>query len=186
MSVTPGTLGVLLDRIRAHDARLICVDGPAGSGKTTLAAQLADALDAPVVHMDDLYEGWAAGPDGGAAKLREGVLDPLAAGKRARYRRYDWERAAWAEWHVLPPSSRVIVEGCGAAARQVDTFPGGAHILWVEADDAERLRRGLDRDGADAHDHWIQWMKDEAVHYARENTRARAHVHLDGFGSLHQ
>src|SRR5262245_52752501 len=49
---------------------LVVVDGPAGSGKTTLADQLAPRVGdgsggrAQVVHMDDLYEGWAAGPDG--------------------------------------------------------------------------------------------------------------------------
>ncbi|GAA1873578.1 uridine kinase family protein [Myceligenerans crystallogenes] len=184
MTVTPEVLGGLLDRIRSVGAALICVDGPAGSGKTTLAAQLADALGAPVVHLDDLYEGWEAGPDGGAANLARWVLDPLAAGAQARYRRYDWDAGAWAEWHALPPSSHVVVEGCGAAARQVDAFPGGAFVIWVEADDAERLRRGLERDGAAARDHWLRWMKDEAAHYTREHTRARAHVRLDGVGRL--
>ena len=49
--------------------RLVCVDGPAGAGKTTLAAALdrafRDALRPSVpatvqtLHMDDVYEGWA-------------------------------------------------------------------------------------------------------------------------------
>jgi cytidylate kinase len=163
-------LGDLLDRIRSADARLVCVDGPAGSGKTTLAAQLADALEAPVVHMDDLYEGWAGGPDAGAANLRRWVLDPLAAGEPVRYRRYDWVAADWAEWHDVPSSTHLVVEGCGALR------------VWVEADDAERLRRGLERDGQDARDHWLRWMTDEAAHYEREGTRERADVLLDGFG----
>ncbi|GAA4716833.1 Uridine kinase [Promicromonospora umidemergens] len=182
MSVSPAVLGELLHRIRSADARLVCVDGPAGSGKTTLAAQLGDALEAPVIHMDDLYEGWAAGPDGGAANLRRWVLDPLAAGERVRYRRYDWVDGDWAEWHDVPPSTHLVVEGCGAAAQQVDAL--GAFRVWVEADDAERLRRGLERDGADARDHWLQWMRDEAAHYEQEHTRARADIRLDGSGKL--
>lgn len=182
MTVSPSVLGDLLDRIRAADARLVCVDGPAGSGKTTLAAQLADALEAPVVHMDDLYEGWAGGPDGGAANLRRWVLDPLAAGEQVRYRRYDWDTGAWAEWHDVPPATHLVVEGCGSAARQVDAL--GAFRIWVEADDDERLRRGLARDGDEMRDHWLRWMDDEAAHFARESTRARADVHLDGFGDV--
>jgi uridine kinase len=182
MTVTPGVLGEVLGRIRVVDTRLVCVDGPAGSGKTTLAAQLADALEAPVIHMDDLYEGWAAGPDGGAENLRRWVLEPLAAGERVRYRRYDWVVGDWAEWHDVPPSAHVVVEGCGAGARQVDSF--GAFRIWVQADDAERLRRGLARDGEDAREHWLRWMADEAEHYARERTRERADLHLDGVGAL--
>ncbi|MBO0608144.1 AAA family ATPase [Myceligenerans salitolerans] len=184
MTVTPEVLGGLLDRVRSVDARLVCVDGPAGSGKTTLAAQLADALEVPVVHMDDLYEGWEAGPTGGAANLRRWVLEPLAAGRHARYRRYDWEGACWAEWHDVPPSVHLVVEGCGSAARQVDGFPGGVLRIWVEADDDERLRRGLARDGEEARDHWIRWMRDEGDHFARERTRERADVRLDGFGAV--
>ncbi|WP_125775368.1 uridine kinase family protein [Antribacter gilvus] len=182
MTVTPSVLGELLGRIRAADARLVCVDGPAGSGKTTLAAQLGDALEAAVVHMDDLYEGWAAGPDGGAANLRTWVLEPLAQGRPVRYRRYDWPSGGWAEWHDVPAVTYLVVEGCGAAARQVDAL--SAFRIWVEADDEERLRRGLERDGTGAREHWVRWMADEAVHFARENTRERSDVRLDGFGNL--
>ena len=38
--------------------RLVCVDGPAGSGKTTLGAALAERTGAQLIHSDDLMEGW--------------------------------------------------------------------------------------------------------------------------------
>ncbi len=45
----PSTLG---------PGRLVCIDGPAGSGKTTLAAAVESAApDAYVVHSDELLEG---------------------------------------------------------------------------------------------------------------------------------
>lgn len=160
--------------------RLVCVDGPAGSGKTTLATQLAVELTCQVVHMDDLYEGWEAGPDGGADRLRTWVLEPLVAGRAGEYLRYDWGDRAYAEAHVVEPAPFLVVEGCGAAARQVDSW--AALRIWVEADDAERLRRGLARDGEAARPHWLRWMAVEAAHYAAEQTRGRADVHLDGHG----
>src|SRR4030095_996439 len=51
-------LDTLLDRILAAPARLggtrlVCVDGPAGSGKTTFGRRLAAAPDAPVVQLGD-------------------------------------------------------------------------------------------------------------------------------------
>ncbi|MCA5893088.1 (d)CMP kinase [Isoptericola sp. NEAU-Y5] len=196
MTVSDAVLAQLVQRV--HDAparlpgpggdepwratRLVCVDGPAGSGKSTLAAQLAAVLACAVVHLDDLYEGWAAGPDGGARRLAEWVLEPLAHGRPGRYRRFDWVADAYAEPHVVDREPFLVVEGCGAAARQVD--PYAALTIWVEAHDDERLRRGLERDGAQAREHWLRWMDDEAVHYARERTAERADVHLDGFGRL--
>ena len=34
---------------------IIAIDGPCGSGKTTLASHLARELDAQTVHLDDFY-----------------------------------------------------------------------------------------------------------------------------------
>ncbi|PZR55482.1 uridine kinase [Xylanimonas oleitrophica] len=191
MSVGPDVLDALV--ARALEARatstsahpfLVVLDGPAGSGKTTLAAQLAprlgEAEPAPVVHMDDLYEGWEAGPDGGAARFAQWVLEPFAEGRAGRYRRYDWGAGRYAEEHEVPRAPFVVVEGCGAGARGVDAVP--RLLVWVEADDAERLRRGLERDGHEARAHWLAWMADEADHYVRERTRERADVLIDGYG----
>ena len=48
---------------------LLAIDGPAGAGKTTLAAKLEAEYSAHstvrTIHMDDLYDGWE-GALGGA------------------------------------------------------------------------------------------------------------------------
>jgi uridine kinase len=195
MTVTTEVLAALTALARARRANepagstfLVVVDGPAGSGKTTLAAQLAPRLgdgsggNAQIVHMDDLYEGWEAGPDGGAARLDEWVLRPLAGHRAGRYRRFDWAAGTYAEWHQVPPAAFVVVEGCGSGARTIQEHP---HLLlWVEADDEVRLRRGLARDGEAQRDHWVAWMAQEASHYAREGTRERADVRIDGYGQV--
>ncbi len=162
--------------------RLVCVDGPAGSGKTTLASEIASLSEgAPVVHMDDLYEGW-----GGLADVDEQLgtlLRPLAEGLPGSYRRWDWSSSAWAETVTVPPAPLVVVEGVGSGS---GAFAGLVTVLaWVEVPAELRTARGLERDGPGAAGHWRQWAVDEQELFARERTRERADLVLDGrVGSL--
>lgn len=177
-------LDAVADRVRTAEprlgaVRLVVVDGPAGSGKTTYAARLAGRLaGAPVVHMDDLYEGWSGLDDSVWARLESQLLAPLRAGRAARYQRYDWERGRFGEWVDLAAPDVLVVEGVGAAARQVD--PWAVLRVWVEAPRDVRLERGVARDGEALRDEWLRWAGLEDRHFAGDATRARADVTVDG------
>jgi len=163
-------------------ARLICIDGPAGSGKTTLAAEIAELSDAPVLHMDDMFEGWR-----GLARITEqleSLLRPLAIGRAGTYRRWDWPGNAWAETVLVPPASLFVLEGVGSGSSRVADLV--TVLAWVEVPTDLRMERGLSRDGSAAADHLRQWAVDEDELFTRERTRERADVVLDGrVGSLH-
>lgn len=176
---------VLASRPGLGTVRLVCVDRPAGSGKTTFAAELADriARAAPpasvvaVVHMDDLYEGWS-GLSGVWDRVERQVLVPLAAGQAARYRRYDWAADRFDKRVDVPPPHVLVLEGCGSAPRAVD---GRAALrVFVEAPLAVRLARGIARDGEHLRQEWLRWQVAENREFAREATRARADVVVDG------
>lgn len=178
------TVAVLAERVRTAPARLgevrlVCVDGPAGSGKTTLAAGLVAALGdgAALVHLEDLYAGWTL--TGAIARLQAGVLRPLAAGRAGAHHRYDWATSRFTTAPArVPVPAVLVVEGCGSSPRSLD--PWATLRLWVEAPAGLRLARGLARDGADLAPEWRRWQDTEAAEFARENTRARADLRLDG------
>lgn len=161
--------------------RLVCVDGPAGSGKTTLAAALAPHLGAQVLHMDDLYEGWT-GLEQGPERLREWVLEPLVQGTPGRYRRYDWGLSRYVERHTVPLGDFLVVEGVGSASLLAEPF--APFVVWVEAPDDVRLARGISRDGEAMAEQWRRWMVVEAEHHRVNRTRERADVVLDGEGNV--
>jgi uridine kinase len=163
--------------------RLVCIDGPAGSGKTTLAARLATALGSgtAVVHMDDLYAGWTM--TGAVARLTAGVLGPLAEGRPGTYQRYDWDAGRFRPEPVPVPVPEVlIVEGCGSCPRDVD--PWASLRIWIEVPRELRLARGIERDGAGLTDLWIHWQASEAAVFAAEDTRARADLRVNGAAGL--
>jgi uridine kinase len=170
---------VLAAPARLGEVRLVCIDGPAGSGKTTLAGRLAAALGegAAVVHLEDLYAGWTI--TGAVARLRAGVLRPVAEGRPGAYHRYDWaaERFA-AELTTVPVRPVLLVEGCGSSPRSLD--PWTTLRIWVEAPARLRIARGLARDGTGLQPQWRRWQATEAAEFTREDTRARADLRLDG------
>ena len=166
----PSTLG---------EGRLVCVDGPAGSGKTTLAASLLERCPGGrVVHMDDLYDGWEGLPR--VADQLPALLAPLARGAAGRYRRYDWHAGRYAEEVPVDPVPLLVVEGVGSGSRSIAELI--TVLVWVTAPPGLRRARGLARDGEAMAPAWDRWVRDEAAHLAREQTEARADVLVDGTG----
>jgi uridine kinase len=162
---------------RAGATRVLAVDGPGGSGKSTLAARLASVLDAPVVHMDDLYPGWD-GLAAAAPLLCEWIIEPLAQGRAVRYQRYDWSLGAYRDWLDLPPADVLVVEGCGSGSRII--APRLSMLLWVEAPRDVRFARGIDRDGEACRPLWERWARQEDALFSAEHTRERADYRIDG------
>lgn len=166
----PATLGA---------GRLICVDGPAGSGKTTLAAALARLEPrSRVIHMDDLYDGWDGLPR--LTDQLEPLLRPLAIGAAGSYRRYDWVAGRYAETVTVEPVPLLVLEGVGSGSRPHADLT--TVLAWVWAPTDLRLRRGLERDGSALAGRWRQWMLDEDALFVRERTPARADLFVDGSG----
>ncbi len=161
----PATLGA---------GRLICVDGPAGSGKTTLAEALSERTGAPVLHMDDLYPGWDGLPEVHAQL--ETILRPLAHGEPGSYRRYDWHLGRFAETVSVPPVDLLVIEGVGSGS--TTTADLVTVLTWVEAPYELRMRRGIERDGDDFAPYWEAWARAESELFERERTRDRADLAL--------
>ena len=182
-----GAMDLVVDLVLARPpqlgtTRLVCIDGPAGSGKTTFADRLAAAAGSrghsvEIVHMDDVFAGWGGLADAGDRVLSQ-VVRPLARGKAAAYLRFDWDRDQYGDAVTVQPADLLIIEGVGSGD------PGFADLVgvlvWVEVPAALRLERGLARDGAALQDHWRTWMVEEERLHARDRTAQRADVLVDG------
>ncbi|MFB9464043.1 uridine kinase family protein [Streptomyces cinereospinus] len=148
--------------------RLIGVDGHAGSGKTTFAGRLADALGgAPVLHLDDIAshdELFAWTP-----RLLGQVIEPLGRGETAHYAPYDWRARRFAPPRPLPPAPVILVEGVGAGRRALR--PHLARLLWLEMPSEDAWARGRSRDGEEQRDFWAGWVAAERRHFTEDPSR---------------
>jgi uridine kinase len=161
--------------------RLVAVDGPSGAGKTRFAARLATVAGLPVVHTDDLLDGW---DDQFSfwARLERQVLDPLRHGRPATYHRYSWDRRAFDGTPVtVEPAAAVLLEGVTAARREIR--PELSFSVFVTAPADLRWQRALARDGRDdvAFRAYLErWRMNEERHLAADATEAHAELRVDG------
>lgn len=160
---------------RVGATTVIAIDGRSGSGKTTIAGELALTLDAPVVALEDLYGGWD-GLEAGVARLVAAVLRPLRAGRSAHVPRYDWDAGAWSDPWLLPVPARLIVEGVGAGARAV--APYTSLLVWLELPAEARRERQRRRDGSHYDPQLERWALQEDDFYERERPAERADIVL--------
>ena len=162
-------------RAPVNGIRIVGVDGRSGTGKSFLAARLAELLSAPVIEIDDFvswdsFAGWWP-------RFDEQVLAPLLAGRDAVYQARDWTDwygSTVGGWKTQRWSPTVILEGVTCTRRA--TAGRLAYAVWVEAPAELRLARGLARDSSfpGKEKLWEQWMREEDQFFTADGTRERA------------
>ncbi|RIV36627.1 hypothetical protein D2L64_19435 [Micromonospora radicis] len=179
---------VLSRPARLGRTRLVAVDGPSGAGKTAFAARLADAFVTvgagrpPVVHTDDLLDGW---DDQFTfwTRLESSVLAPVRAGRAGAYHRYSWVRRRFLPAPVpVPVSPVLIVEGVSTA--RAAAGPDLTLAVFVTAPPPLRLTRAVARDGPAILPALRRWHAAEAEHFTADGTAARVDLVVDGAPTL--
>ncbi|MGE0221384.1 hypothetical protein [Mycolicibacterium sp.] len=166
------TVDDLVREVIGAGARTVVIDGRSGAGKSTLADDFGRRWPAAtVVRLDDIYPGWD-GLAWAVAHLRTELLEPRAAGRPGRWRRWDWTTGTAADWHRVGPDQRLVVEGVGtlAAADRELTDLG----IWLDCPDALRKQRALSRDGDTYRPHWDRWAAQEDALIAWHDPRSAA------------
>lgn len=151
--------------------RVVALDGPSGSGKSSLADALAERTGAPVVRTDDFVPGWT-GLGRMPPALARGLLAPLARDETAWPPRWSWVRDDWVRALPVEPVPLLVLDGCGSGSRPLRPFL--SVLVWVEADVATRKERALARDGEAYAPWWDTWAEQERRLFAAEGTRAAA------------
>ncbi len=174
----------LCDLTARNGHAVLVIDGFCASGKSTLAARLADILGARLIHMDDFFlppskrtpERFAK-PGGNVdyERFYEEVVCHLAD-EVLTYGVFDCSEMAVTHSAVLPKTPVTIIEGAYALHPHFGNY---ADIrAFMETDEAEQKRRILERDGAEMlemfESRWIPFeRKYEAAFGIRESCAYR-------------
>lgn len=161
---------------------LVGLDGCCGSGKTTLAGQLAQRLpECTVLHTDDYYlpldrrtPDWMHTPAANMdlARLRTEVLDPARAGQPFTVRAYSCRQGRYLPPEERIPGAVVLVEG------SYSHHPALADCydlrIFLRCSPAEQARRLQAREG-ERYPLFVQrWIPLEEGYFARYSIPERA------------
>jgi len=155
----------------ATNPQIILIDGPAGSGKTTLATKLQGELNCQVVHLDDIYDGWNNALSQTLSDKLLALVDSFLKGESFDLEIYNWHESKFDSSISIMPAPHLIIEGVGAGQSAIRQL--AATLYWVEADPGVALQRVLDRDESVPEIEALmqRWRISEAKHFEAERTR---------------
>lgn len=159
---------------------LLAIDGPAGAGKTTLAAKLAAEYSAHstvrTIHMDDLYDGWDNALGKNLTDTLQMITSAHLSGEDCTIKLFNWHLKEFDREEVITPTDYLILEGVGAAQEIVRK--AGATTYWLDIDADTGLKRVLARDGAHIEKEMRQWQIQQSIHFAADKTRENSEFKL--------
>ncbi|MBR2942474.1 MAG: (d)CMP kinase [Clostridia bacterium] len=185
-----GTFAMLCARIEALMKEkphvLVAIDGPAASGKTTLAAHLAGRYGAQTLHMDDYFlqthqrtpERYAQ-PGGNVDRERflEEVLLPLSGGAAYVRRRFDCAAMTLLEGETVQPGRLTVIEGSYSLHPVLAPRYDLRVLLTVDA--CTQSARILARNGEEKHRQFMErWVPLENRYFEQTRIEERADMLL--------
>lgn len=162
--------------VSTSEPLIITIDGPAGSGKTTLAKKIARNFDdAPIVHMDSLYAGWDNALSADLwHRLKHIVVTPWLREKTATFEAYNWHESSFSNVETVHTHQLLIIEGVGASHPSIREL--AALSIWVEAPQHLLLNRVLNRDGIHIRDHMLAWQTAEQQYFDEHDIATQSDV----------
>ncbi len=165
---------------------LLAVDGPCGSGKSSLATLLAEVFPARVLHMDDYYlpleqrlPDWERTPCGNMDLerfLRE-VLLPASTGGPIACRPYSCQQGRLLETQMLPPAPLTIVEG--SYSHHPMLAPCYDLKLFLRCRRQEQLNRLKRRENTRLNAYLQRWIPLEETYYRTYDIMSKCDLEFD-------
>ena len=166
--------------IKCGQTKLIVIDGPAGSGKTTLAKSISILLEKCfVVHMDDIYEGWSSALSPLTTNnLVNWIINPLLQKNPIKFQKYNWIKEKREEELEINPPQFLIIEGVGSSVLEVAKH--ACLRIWIEVSPEIGMSRVLHRDGSQIQEQMKNWQNQETKFFKQNKSKENSDIWIDG------
>ena len=170
---------------------VVALDGGSGAGKSTLASLIEKATDAALIQVDDFFTAdipdaeWDARSIEERARavidwrrLRVEALEPLLAGRPAKWHAFDFEAGVRADgtyrmrtdYVEREPATVILLDGAYSAGPQLADLADLTVLVEVPVD--ERHTRLVAREEEDFLDQWhTRWDAVEKYYFTRVRPR---------------
>lgn len=152
---------------------VIAIDGPAGSGKTTLASEIARAFagtySVEIIHLDEIYDGWDSPLSDQLFLKLLGLIDSQKSGRPTEIDIYDWKENTYSGTRAIKAAELLIIEGVGSCNKNIREKLTTS--IWLEIDASIGMKRVLDRDGLEIQSEMVKWQEMEINYFADDLTR---------------
>lgn len=175
-----------LDAMLARGSVRLAIEGGSASGKTTLAAMLAEIYDATVFHMDDFFlrreqrtpERYSEiGGNVDRERFLCEVLIPLDRGETVNYRRFDCSSFELSDPITVTPKRLSIIEGAYSMHPALAKYYDLSVFLRISPElQRERI---IKRNGEKMAERFFgEWIPFESVYFEKLNIADRCDITL--------
>lgn len=175
-----------LDSMLARGPVKLAIEGGSASGKTTLAAILAEIYDATVFHMDDFFlrreqrtpERYSEiGGNVDRERFLDEVLLPLGQGETVSYRRFDCSSFELSDPITVTPKRLTVIEGAYSMHPSLSEHYDLSVFLKISPElQRERI---IKRNGERmAERFFCEWIPLESVYFEKLNIANRCDISI--------
>jgi uridine kinase len=166
---------------------IVAIDGMCGSGKSSLAALIAENLDCNVFHMDDYFlplemktQDRLAQPGGNVhyERFKEEILNPLLEHRTITYRPYLCGLWKYGEAITAEPKKLTVIEGTYCLH---PTLRDAYDLkIFLSISEEMQLQRILQRNGEEKLQQFIhKWIPLETLYFDRLGIATLCDITLD-------